>query len=433
MIGRLYLFFQSRFLKQMMIVMTGTGLAQLLTVLTAPLLGRLYEPADFGLLSLYTSIISVLSVGIGLRYELAICLPKSDEEAGRLLLLSVLVAAGFSAVGLIFLSCGGSGLVSGGIPEKLSAWLWWAPLSLLSIGLFQSLSCWTTRREAYLHYSAAQISRSAVVNISQLSGGLLHQGFSGLLAGQLLGQIAAAAVLAVKTWKEQPMFWRTLFSLAEMKQTAIAYMRFPLYSTPQILLNAVSQNVPTFFLIHAYGSTVVGWYALAHRLIELPLSLLGQSLGQVYYQRAAKMYQELARLDSFLFVSTAGLAACGLLPVMLVLVWGPELFALVLGTQWTEAGHCAQWLAIWLYLGFVNTPSVATAQIYGLQHFLLGYELALTCARILVLFWATATMTAITAIALYSVIGACFNAFLIVYVMVYGKRKQSLQKMAGQV
>ena len=50
----------------------GTAGVQVLTVLAAPLLTRLYSSEDFGLLSVYTSLLALIGVIFSLRYELAI-------------------------------------------------------------------------------------------------------------------------------------------------------------------------------------------------------------------------------------------------------------------------------------------------------------------------------------------------------------------------
>lgn len=109
------------------------------------------------------------------------------------------------------------------------------------------------REEAYVRLSAAQVSRSLAVNATQLFGGLLQQGLFGLLGGQLLGQLIASTVLAWQTWKQQGAFLRRVGSVASMLRAARAYSRFPLFSSPQCLLNAISQNIPAFLFMHAYG------------------------------------------------------------------------------------------------------------------------------------------------------------------------------------
>ena len=73
-------------------LVSGTTIAQLIGILASPILTRLYAPEAFGALALFTSITSILGVIACLRYELAIMLPESDEDAANLLGVSLLSA-----------------------------------------------------------------------------------------------------------------------------------------------------------------------------------------------------------------------------------------------------------------------------------------------------------------------------------------------------
>ncbi len=75
--------------------MTGTGIAQAIPIAIIPILTRMFSPEDFGLLALYAACVSILGVVATGRYEIAIMLPKDDEDARLLLQLSMLVALVF--------------------------------------------------------------------------------------------------------------------------------------------------------------------------------------------------------------------------------------------------------------------------------------------------------------------------------------------------
>ena len=53
----------------------GTTFAQILTILSVPILTRLYGPEDFGVWALYISITSIITVIACMRYEYSIMLP----------------------------------------------------------------------------------------------------------------------------------------------------------------------------------------------------------------------------------------------------------------------------------------------------------------------------------------------------------------------
>ncbi len=59
----------------------STILAQIISIIIAPLLTRLYLPEAFGIQTLYISILGLIIVIACLRTEVVILLPKKDEEA----------------------------------------------------------------------------------------------------------------------------------------------------------------------------------------------------------------------------------------------------------------------------------------------------------------------------------------------------------------
>ena len=78
------------FARGVSVLVGGTTSAQVLTVMAAPLLTRLYTPEDFGVLAVYAGLLALFSVISSLRYELAIPLPETKREAINVLILSLL-------------------------------------------------------------------------------------------------------------------------------------------------------------------------------------------------------------------------------------------------------------------------------------------------------------------------------------------------------
>jgi O-antigen/teichoic acid export membrane protein len=69
------------FLRNVSIMLGGTAGGQLVSVLLSPVLTRLYSPEQFGILSVYLAVLSILVVVASLRYELTLPLAESDEDA----------------------------------------------------------------------------------------------------------------------------------------------------------------------------------------------------------------------------------------------------------------------------------------------------------------------------------------------------------------
>jgi len=66
--------------KSVLTLVGGTSIAQALSFLFSPIQTRLFSPEVFGELSVFGSITGIVGIIICLRYELAIVLPKDDDE-----------------------------------------------------------------------------------------------------------------------------------------------------------------------------------------------------------------------------------------------------------------------------------------------------------------------------------------------------------------
>jgi lipopolysaccharide exporter len=142
-------FQRSPFLRNMLVLMSGTALAQIITVSIAPVLTRLYDPADFGLFGIYGAVVGLVTVIVTLQYDQALMLPKEVVDAANLLgasVLSVTGIAGLSALVCFTLGDRIAGLMKS--PE-LARWLWLVPGSIFLSGLYQSFNSWSTRQKKF--------------------------------------------------------------------------------------------------------------------------------------------------------------------------------------------------------------------------------------------------------------------------------------------
>ena len=89
---------RSELTKNILKLITGTAIAQLISILISPALTRIYTSEEFGEFTLVSSIFAMLALIAGGRYELAILLPKRKTEAANVFVLSLLVNCLFLVV-----------------------------------------------------------------------------------------------------------------------------------------------------------------------------------------------------------------------------------------------------------------------------------------------------------------------------------------------
>jgi len=341
------------FARHVVTLASGTAIAQLLLVLATPVLTRLYTPADYGVLAVYSSTLTVLLVLATLRYETAIPLPEDEEVAGSLLALTLLVVAGATVVVALLVWLLGDAFVARTRVTALGPYLWLMPVGLLGAGTYQALSYWAIRRRAFGRIARTRLSQGTGQVVSQVGFGLAGVGAPGLLVGDVIGRVAGGGGLAILAFRDHPFGRVTGASLAS---AAARYRRFPLLTTWSGLLNVGSLQLPSILFSAGFGAAAAGLYALSYKMLVLPTMLVGQAVGQVFLARAATLSREPERLRQITERTALALFACGLPVFGAVALGGPQLFATVMGSQWEQAGRYAQALAPWFAVWLVSNP-----------------------------------------------------------------------------
>ncbi len=89
---------QSKFLKDVSVVSTGSLAAHAITVISAPILTRLYTPADFGVFGVFFALTMVLAPAIAGKFDETIVVVHEDDDVPKALALSALTSLFLSAL-----------------------------------------------------------------------------------------------------------------------------------------------------------------------------------------------------------------------------------------------------------------------------------------------------------------------------------------------
>ncbi len=418
------------FLLNVLKLITGTALGQMITVLVSPILARIFTPEDFGILAVYISIVAILAVVICLRFELAIMLPEKKEEASDLAILSIFIAALISLCLLfIFIIFNKNISVLIGHPE-LAFYLYLVPFSTFFYGSFQVLSYWMSKVQKFSQLAVAKTTKEAAIAGTQLSFGAFFQaGALGLVAGQIAGNATVTGILLVKSFSQiRKRFYSALFT--NLKNVFIKYKKFPLFTSWAALLNAISQNIPAILLAFLFSPSVAGLYAIAIRVLHMPAALIGNSVKQVYYQKTSEIYNDNRSVLRIFIKTTQLLALIAVIPFLIVILWGEPIFTFVFGSQWGSAGKYASILSFWLFFVFINPPSVITIYLLELNKVQLIYEIFLLIFRVLAIYVGFIIFKdVIVSISLFTIVGILFNFILIgIAFTKLKKEKKRIQK-----
>ncbi len=352
--------------RSVLLLVGGTALGQAILAAASPILTRVYTPDQFGIFGVFTALLSLLLVVSSLRYEMAIPLAETDDDAIHLLVLSLGITFALVLLVCVGVWVGRTDLASLAREPRIGTSLWLLPVSLLGAGAYQALSYWVFRKRRFPEAARAKVLQSIAQVAAQVSLGLGGIGVGGLIVGDATGRvIGGGALLAMvrrSTTIPARIRWDTL------RAVAIRFRRFPLISSFSAVLNAATLQLPPLLFVAAYGAREGGWFVLGQTVIAMPSVLVGQAVAQVYMGEASALRREdPARYAALFFRTARQLALVGLAPVVIGLIAAPWLFSVVFGPSWREAGIYVRILSASYLVNFVVWPLSQTLLILERQ------------------------------------------------------------------
>lgn len=417
---------KNRFLRNVAIVATGTAGAQAITMVFSPIITRLYGPEIFGLVGSFVAALAVLTPMVALAYPIAIILPEDDEEAKGLARLSLLITVTTSVLAVLIISQSSDQLLTLFGLEELNGYLTLIPLAMLFTGFHQIVEQWVIRKKKFRLSAKAAITQSLIINFSKAGFGFVYPIATPLIILSAFTSFLYAVLLAVglklEKGKSKPVEQKNglgLYALAKK------YKDFPIFRAPEVTLNAASQGLPVLMLAAFFGPAAAGFYTLGRTVLAMPSTLLGKSIGDVFYPRLAEAAHKKEDITLLVIKATKALALVGLVPFGLIIAFGPWLFSLAFGSEWHTAGEYARWLSVWCFFGFINTPSVKALPVLNAQFFLLASSTLMLAARAAALAVGYYVFKSdLLAVIFFSASGALLNLLLILITIHLCKKRK---------
>tara|TARA_B110000467_G_C18285849_1_gene461531 strand:+ start:32 stop:1303 length:1272 start_codon:yes stop_codon:yes gene_type:complete len=375
---------KSEFSQNVLTLMTGTTIAQAIPIAISPILTRLYSPEDFGLFALFISITSIFGSIANGRYELAIMLPEKDEDAINIFALGFIITSVISLILFIIVLLFNDYISSLLNNNEIRIWLYFVPIAVFFTGLYNILNYFNNRQKKYRDLAKATVIKSIVTATIQLSVGFIKSGVSGLISGQIGSYFVANTKLLKNIIKDRVL----ISKVTRVKIIALAkrYKNFPRYSMWAILANSLAQNFTNILISSIYSVTTLGFYSLVQRILGIPSSVIGNSIGQVYFEEATKEKQRTGKTIKTFISTVKKLIIIGL-PIFGILFFIVEdLFAIVFGQEWKIAGMYAKIVIPLFFIRFVVVSVSNTNNIFELQKLALVWQILLLLLSLLCMY-----------------------------------------------
>lgn len=411
----------------MITLATGNIAARVIGLACIPLLTRLYAPAEFGLLAVYTSLVSILAPLVSLRYVLALPLPKRTGMAINLLALSffsMLLLSSIAGMALWLLAPTILGLFSA---EALIPYWYLIVIGTISVATYEALNLWSTRQRAYKVMAKSTVIQGLVGNGAKIALGLLNFKQTGLAFGHAASFSTSALYLLFKFKREiGPKI--KFVNKRRLLITAKRFKNFPIFRLPSQLLLVFSTQAPVLFFSHTYNVSITGQLSMALLIIALPMFVIGDGMSKAYYAEAAKIgAKDPAALREITIDVSKKLFVASLLPASTLFFFGPEIFTIALGSEWKQAGRFASILSFYLVSQFITAPIVTIFNVIEKNGFFLALNTARAIGLLVVLYTLPTTLklNPNETLTLYSAFMAIFYFAIYIFIVSYLANKKT--------
>jgi len=373
---------KSEFSRNVLILMTGTAVAQAIPIAISPILTRIYSPEDFGLFALFFAILSIFSVVVNGRYENAVMLPKKDEDAINIFALGIIINFILSIVLMILITIFNSSIVKILGNDNIAIWLYFIPIALFFTGLFNILNSFNNRRKNYKDIADAMVIKSLVMAVVQLLIGFIKSGVLGLISGQIFSTFFANGKLIKNIIKDKKL----LLSIKKVKIIALAkkYKDFPKFSMPSAFANVLSGQLSNILIFAFYSATTIGFYSFVQRILGMPTALIGKSIGQVYFEEGTKEKKRVGNAKKIFNSTFKKLLFIGFPFFFILFFVVEELFAFIFSEEWRVAGEYAQIVIPMFFIRFVVSALSITYDMFGYLKLELIWQITLLVGSIII-------------------------------------------------
>lgn len=350
------IFKTNSFLKNTSFLATGIFLGQIISIVSSPLISRIYSPSDFGALHIFLSFITIFTVIATLKFELAIPLPNEDETAFYLLIASFVFISIFAVILTLGLYLFKPIIIYWFDLEKISNYFYLIPIGIFFAGIYIILNYWAIRKKRFKVIARTKINQSIFGISTQIGLGLLGAKPFGLLLGAIIKRASGFISLFKLVMEDKHLFTQLKFK--NLKTAIKRFKKFPLISSQSALLNVLGLNLPILLFANFYGAKQVGFFSLTLLVVNIPLTTLGRALSQVFIAESSELVKtNIKELKRLYLKIIRNLLFLGIVPCMVLIFWAPILFPFIFGNEWYLSGKISQYLAIMYLIQFITVPT----------------------------------------------------------------------------
>ncbi len=329
-------------LKNILFLLSSNGLAQLFPFLVYPFISRLFTTDAFGQLAIIVSIHSLLvSLATG-KFDQAIAIPNSNDQAIHLFNIGIRIALGISFLILpvVFIVRLTGTYFSFG--SQVNSWFYVLVITVFCSASVQLINGWSLRHKMFSIIAGSVVVLSLLTSALKLVFGFLNVN-DGLLIAFVTAQVLTMIYATIRVTRSHypPVIEK---NSKEAFKTAAVYSGFPKFHMINSLLNTFSSNLPVYLFAFYFSNDIIGQFSVASALLFTPVNAFCNSFSQVLYKKTLELKHSGAPVWPLIRSFIRKILAFSVLPGILLIILLPRVLGVYLGDQWTVTGRFGQFL-----------------------------------------------------------------------------------------
>ncbi len=329
-------------------ISSGTLLGQVITVVTLPLITRIYGAEIIGIWTLLNSAAMIIMSFSDLGMTNAIMLEKKEEiEDTYKVITSIVAVISVIASFVITVYYTVFNNVMGINP---------AVLFLIVVAIIfttqqiQVCYTWLNRNADYNVLMKNPIIRNGLYSVIAIILGLLGMNKSGYFIGQIIGLL----ITLIHMKRHLPKSFFTL-NCSIYKDTFARNQRFIKYQMPTNIISNFKNQIPILLIQGIWGTEILGYYGVTVRMLQIPGALLASAVGRVFFYTTSLMKREGKEIGYYVYNNLIKGMKIVFIPMVFLMAFGDIIVIVFLGVEWKLAGEFVRILTLQYFFMFLMT------------------------------------------------------------------------------
>jgi len=323
----------------------GTILAQIISLVTIPIISRIYDPAEYGHLTLILSVTAILIPVATFRIETLIVVSDTDEEAAKLLSISakltlIVSVTLFAVIFINYFIFENSSFRQ----ALITGFLFALVLMAQSIGVLMVQVALRAHKDSDIARSS--VMQNLSISLAQVVTGIWSPSGCALVSSYIAGRMVGISPL----WRET----RKILSKrgGDSRRTLEKYMTQLKASGPLVFASVIDSAIlglPIILISTQFGLQYSGYIGITQTILTVPITLVGGAFGSVILSELSSNIrnnqESISRNATIIKTFSKYLFYFSTIFAIVTLLFGSAIFKLIFNDNWLEASRLVGYLA----------------------------------------------------------------------------------------